>query len=95
MYQQCNTCRIFNCVLYLGVTIIEGTKVEKVTTNSKRVKGVHTNRGHIACEFFVNCAGQVKCKTYDFISNLIFRIVLIKDIHSRCLKHFNATLYLK
>ncbi len=42
-----------------GVRVYEGIGVERVKVESGRVRGVHTDQGHIECEIFVNCAGQV------------------------------------
>ncbi|MBA3324295.1 MAG: FAD-binding oxidoreductase, partial [Rhodobacteraceae bacterium] len=41
-----------------GVTIREGVAVTGVRTADGRVAGVETDRGFIACERLVNCAGQ-------------------------------------
>lgn len=52
-----------------GVRIFEKAKVTKIETDSNtvsaavsrtepRIKGVHTNRGFIACDIIVNCGGQ-------------------------------------
>ncbi len=42
-----------------GVSVYEGVGVGRVEVESGRVRGVHTDRGFIECETFVNCAGQV------------------------------------
>lgn len=42
-----------------GVKIYEGTSVNHVVVDDGHVIGVETDRGHIECEYFVNCAGQV------------------------------------
>ncbi|XP_062922770.1 pyruvate dehydrogenase phosphatase regulatory subunit, mitochondrial [Mobula hypostoma] len=41
-----------------GVKIYEGTSVNRVMVEDGHVTGVETDRGHLECEFFVNCAGQ-------------------------------------
>lgn len=41
-----------------GVKIYEGTSVNHVVVDDGHVIGVETDRGHIECEYFVNCAGQ-------------------------------------
>lgn len=42
-----------------GVQIHERTSVSHVSVQKGRVTGVETDRGHIKCQYFVNCAGQV------------------------------------
>lgn len=41
-----------------GTKIFEGVRVSGVTISQGRVTGVETDRGAIACEVVVNCAGQ-------------------------------------
>ncbi|XP_078256651.1 pyruvate dehydrogenase phosphatase regulatory subunit, mitochondrial isoform X2 [Rhinoraja longicauda] len=41
-----------------GVKIYESTSVNHVVVEDGHVIGVETDRGHIECEYFVNCAGQ-------------------------------------
>uniref|UniRef100_A0A8C9GBC5 Pyruvate dehydrogenase phosphatase regulatory subunit n=1 Tax=Pavo cristatus TaxID=9049 RepID=A0A8C9GBC5_PAVCR len=41
-----------------GVQIHERTSVSHVSVQKGRVTGVETDRGHIKCQYFVNCAGQ-------------------------------------
>lgn len=40
-----------------GVRIIEDVVVTAIDTENGTVKGVQTNRGHIACDILVNCGG--------------------------------------
>ena len=40
-----------------GVKIEEGVCVEEVVLEGRRALGVVTNRGNIACDILVNCAG--------------------------------------
>lgn len=42
----------------LGVKIVEGVSVNKVSTKDDTVDTVETSHGNIKCEYFVNCAGQ-------------------------------------
>ena len=42
----------------MGGTVLEHTKVEEVLTKDGRVIGVRTDKGDIACEVVVNCAGM-------------------------------------
>jgi 4-methylaminobutanoate oxidase (formaldehyde-forming) len=41
-----------------GAKILEDTRVTTVLTNRGRVTGVRTDKGEIACEYVVNCAGM-------------------------------------
>jgi glycine cleavage system aminomethyltransferase T/glycine/D-amino acid oxidase-like deaminating enzyme len=41
-----------------GVRLVEGVTVERVLTHGTRVVGVQTDRGDVACEYVVNCAGM-------------------------------------
>ncbi|XP_071785697.1 pyruvate dehydrogenase phosphatase regulatory subunit, mitochondrial-like [Asterias amurensis] len=41
-----------------GVTIIEGTGIDRVGTTDGRVSSVQTDRGTIECDKFINCAGM-------------------------------------
>ncbi|MFT6583343.1 MAG: 4-methylaminobutanoate oxidase (formaldehyde-forming), partial [Alphaproteobacteria bacterium] len=41
-----------------GIRIFENTKVLKITQNKKRITGVRTDRGEIACKVIVNCTGM-------------------------------------
>ena len=41
-----------------GATLIEGVKVTAIHQNQGRVSSVATDRGEIACEYAVNCAGM-------------------------------------
>jgi 4-methylaminobutanoate oxidase (formaldehyde-forming) len=41
-----------------GARIVEGVRVTGVTTATGRIAGLETDRGPIACEVVVNCAGQ-------------------------------------
>jgi len=41
-----------------GASLIEGIKVVGIRVKSKAVAGVCTDRGDIACEYIVNCAGM-------------------------------------
>ncbi len=41
-----------------GVTIVEGVRALRATTNKGTVTGVDTEQGHIEAEFVVNCAGM-------------------------------------
>lgn len=43
-----------------GVQILERTSVQQVVVEKGQVMAVETDRGSIECEYFVNCAGQVK-----------------------------------
>lgn len=43
-----------------GVQILERTSVQQVLVEKSRVVAVETDRGSIQCEYFVNCAGQVR-----------------------------------
>lgn len=46
--------------MYSGVQILEQTTVQQVVVEKGHVTAVETDRGSIECEYFVNCAGQVK-----------------------------------
>lgn len=46
--------------LFLGVQILDRTTVQQVLVEKGQVTAVETDRGSIECEYFVNCAGQVK-----------------------------------
>ena len=41
-----------------GATLLEGVKVTAIRRTDGRVSGVATDRGEIACEYVVNCAGM-------------------------------------
>jgi glycine/D-amino acid oxidase-like deaminating enzyme len=41
----------------LGVHVVTGTQVEKITVKSGRVTGVETNRGPAECRYLINAAG--------------------------------------
>lgn len=41
----------------MGVTIIEKCTVREVKQRDNWVSSVSTNRGHIKCDYFVNCGG--------------------------------------
>ncbi len=41
-----------------GATLLEGVKVTAIRQTNGRVSGVATDRGEIACEYVVNCAGM-------------------------------------
>ncbi len=41
-----------------GATIVEDTKVTRITVEGRRVTTVHTDQGDIACEMVVNAAGM-------------------------------------
>jgi glycine cleavage system T protein len=41
-----------------GIGIFENTKVLEISQSARRVTGVRTDRGEIACEVVVNCAGM-------------------------------------
>ncbi len=41
-----------------GVTIVENCTVQAVTLENRRVSGVTTDQGPLACDILVNCAGQ-------------------------------------
>lgn len=43
-----------------GVQILERTSVQQVLVEKSQVVAVETDRGSIHCEYFVNCAGQVR-----------------------------------
>lgn len=43
-----------------GVQILERTSVQQVLVENSHVTAVETDRGSIECEYFVNCAGQVR-----------------------------------
>ena len=43
-----------------GVQILERTTVQQVVVEKGHVTAVETDRGSIGCEYFVNCAGQVR-----------------------------------
>lgn len=47
-------------LIELGVQILERTSVQQVLVEKGQVTAVETDRGSIECEYFVNCAGQVK-----------------------------------
>lgn len=42
-----------------GAHYVSNCHIQKVVTEEDRIKGVHTSRGFINCEYFVNCAGMV------------------------------------
>ena len=41
-----------------GARLFEQTKVTSIEAHNDRISGVQTNRGHIACEYVVNCTGM-------------------------------------
>ncbi|KAL4119079.1 hypothetical protein QTP88_011944 [Uroleucon formosanum] len=41
-----------------GAHYVTNCHIQKVVTEEDRIKGVHTSRGFIYCEYFVNCAGM-------------------------------------
>lgn len=47
-------------LLPAGVRILERTSVQQVLVEKSQVAAVETDRGSIRCEYFVNCAGQVR-----------------------------------
>jgi len=49
-----------------GAHYVTSCHIQKVITEEDRVKGVHTNRGFIHCEYFVNCAGMVIIIFFNF-----------------------------
>lgn len=42
-----------------GAHYVTNCHIQNVVTEEDRIKGVHTSRGFIYCEYFVNCAGMV------------------------------------
>lgn len=56
---------LFVSLIYVfkGVQILDRTTVQQVLVEKGQVTAVETDRGSIECEYFVNCAGQVKIVT--------------------------------
>lgn len=52
---------VSHCVIvFPGVQILDRTTVQQVLVEKGQVTAVETDRGSIECEYFVNCAGQVR-----------------------------------
>ncbi|GCB74537.1 hypothetical protein scyTo_0003628 [Scyliorhinus torazame] len=49
---------LVTAAVHNGVQIFEGASVNHVMVEKGHVTGIETDRGHIECEYFVNCAGQ-------------------------------------
>lgn len=47
-------------IIFPGVQILDRTTVQQVLVEKGQVTAVETDRGAIECEYFVNCAGQVR-----------------------------------
>lgn len=43
--------------LKMGVTVIENCAITQVLQKQFKIAGVDTDRGRVACDYFVNCAG--------------------------------------
>lgn len=43
-----------------GVQFLDRTSVQQVLVEKSQVTAVETDRGSIQCQYFVNCAGQVR-----------------------------------
>ena len=54
-----------------GVRICEKVRVESIATVNGRVSGVHTDKGNIKCDIFVNCGGLVRSsRITEVLSNM-------------------------
>lgn len=51
-----------------GVQILDRTSVQQVLVEKSQVTAVETDRGSIQCQYFVNCAGQVKLRPRQLLS---------------------------